>query len=144
MLGSKLVSMKVRRMKKLIAVGLTAALALILGAALPASAALTKFQGFYCQIDLADAGIMRPNVEPLQTTTDSVKVCTGDRFRTITLGCTKRIEGWSGGAVAKSRIRCEVNGAQCGEEGFLNNPRLSTLAISRTGLAVLVCHFRPR
>ena len=132
-------------MKRLIAVGCTAALGLVLGSPPLALAQSGQFDRFYCQLDLASANITTPTgVDALQTTTDSKKVCSSGGPENIVLECRKLIDGWTGGTVRKRGIPCQVNGKQCGLDGFLDVPFTSSLQISSTGRALLRCHFRPR
>jgi len=129
-----------------IAMGLIAALGLILGSVLPASAQSSRqFEGFYCQLDLASANIARPpGVAALQTTTDSRKVCTGDiTTENILLECRKRIANWPRTTVTRRGIPCMVNAAPCGIAGFLDDPFTSSLDINSTGRALLKCQFTP-
>jgi hypothetical protein len=135
-------------MKRLIAAGLTAALATVLGGVPPASAQSGQFAGFYCQLDLEDlesAGVvLPPGVDPLQTTTDSKKVCSGGpRPRNILLECRAQIDNWPRKNVKVSGVPCMVNAAPCGIDDFLENPFTSSLHINPTGKALLKCHFKP-
>ena len=128
-------------MNRFLLTRLVVLLAFGLGAALPASA--QQFNGFYCQLDIEEAGEVPEGVEGLQTTTDSKKVCTGGRVPNILLECRKQIDGWTGGAFEAVGIPCQVNGKQCGLEGFFDEPLESSLEINPRGRALLKCQFQP-
>jgi hypothetical protein len=130
-------------MKRQNAVALAGALVMALGGALPAWAQSGEFDGFYCQMDLASAGIVEANVAPLQTTTDSRKVCSGGSPpNNIHLECRDQVENWPRKNVKKN-VSCQVYATPCGIDGFLDVPHTATLHINPTGKALLKCHFKP-
>jgi hypothetical protein len=131
-------------MKPMIAARLLGPLALVLGTAVPAWAqdAATDFTGWLCEIDLS--GISRPPGVPTSVFTfNTRKHCPANPpSESITIECLATIPGWKGPSSTTSGVPCQINGDQCGAQGFFQAVDTS-LNINSKGAARLFCKFAP-
>jgi hypothetical protein len=124
-----------------------APLALLLGFVSPASGQsfpARDFDGILCVIELEGAGFgeLPDQVEVVQGTFDSRKLCTGGASPNVRIECRKQIEDWPARNVNLRNVPCQINVSQCDVPGGLVNATSSTLTINRNGSARLQCHFR--
>jgi hypothetical protein len=118
--------------------------AFVLGAAVPAWAAgpATDLTGWLCEIDLS--AINRPPGTPASVFTfDTRKHCPANPpSESVTIECKANIPGWTGPSSTNSNVPCQINGDQCGVDGFFTAVG-SSLNINSDGSARLFCKFAP-
>lgn len=139
-------------MKRWLGFTLVAPLAVMIGAALPASAQpfpARDFEGWLCVIDLDNPAFGNVgNADPSQSTFDSRKLCTGGPRPNVMIECRMQIEGWPARNLnaRNAAVPCLINVTPCDIPGENGTPLVtatsSMLTINRNGSARLQCNYR--
>jgi hypothetical protein len=122
-----------------------APLVVLVGAVPPVSGQDAEpFTGRLCVIDL-DATVLGdrpPDVDRVQGTFDSRKLCTGGARPVVHLQCRKEeIENWPARNLNRRNIPCQIDVSACGLPGGLVNATSSNLTINSEGSARLQCQY---
>jgi hypothetical protein len=103
------------------------------------------FVGRLCVIDLEERvlGDRPSDVDRVQGTFDSRKLCTGGARPVVHLECRKaEIDNWPDRNLNRRNIPCQIDVSACGLPGGLVDATSSSLTIDRNGSARLQCQYQ--